>query len=69
MHCHNVVHEDHAMMIRWDIVEPGKGFDQPRPADAVYEPPPESPPHVEVRPANPTQADGPSPPPSPPEEK
>ena len=20
MHCHNVVHEDHAMMIRWDIV-------------------------------------------------
>jgi len=19
MHCHNVVHEDHAMMIRWDI--------------------------------------------------
>jgi len=21
MHCHNVVHEDHAMMIRWDIVE------------------------------------------------
>ncbi|EIM00854.1 bilirubin oxidase [Rhodanobacter denitrificans] len=26
MHCHNVVHEDHAMMIRWDIVEPGKGY-------------------------------------------
>lgn len=25
MHCHNVVHEDHAMMIRWDIVEPGEG--------------------------------------------
>ena len=25
MHCHNVVHEDHAMMIRWDIVEPGMG--------------------------------------------
>jgi FtsP/CotA-like multicopper oxidase with cupredoxin domain len=22
MHCHNVVHEDHAMMIRWDIVRP-----------------------------------------------
>ena len=20
MHCHNVVHEDHAMMLRWDIV-------------------------------------------------
>ena len=69
MHCHNVVHEDHAMMIRWDIVEPGKSFDQPRSADAVYEPPPESPPHVEIRPANPAQADGPSPPPVPPEEK
>lgn len=25
MHCHNVVHEDHAMMIRWDMVEPGEG--------------------------------------------
>ena len=22
MHCHNVVHEDHSMMIRWDIVPP-----------------------------------------------
>lgn len=28
MHCHNVVHEDHSMMIRWDIVPPGQG-DQP----------------------------------------
>lgn len=26
MHCHNTVHEDHAMMIRWDIVPPGQGF-------------------------------------------
>ena len=25
MHCHNVVHEDHAMMIRWDIVPTGQG--------------------------------------------
>ena len=25
MHCHNVVHEDHAMMLRWDIVPPGEG--------------------------------------------
>ncbi len=25
MHCHNVVHEDHSMMIRWDVVEPGMG--------------------------------------------
>lgn len=22
MHCHNVVHEDHSMMVRWDIVPP-----------------------------------------------
>lgn len=22
MHCHNLVHEDHAMMVRWDIVDP-----------------------------------------------
>ncbi|HEY8072004.1 MAG TPA: multicopper oxidase domain-containing protein [Methylocystis sp.] len=26
MHCHNVVHEDHAMMFRWDIVPPGQGY-------------------------------------------
>lgn len=26
MHCHNVVHEDHTMMIRWDIVPPGQGY-------------------------------------------
>lgn len=32
MHCHNVVHEDHSMMIRWDIVEPGQGFVGTRPA-------------------------------------
>ena len=24
MHCHNIVHEDHAMMIRWDII-PNQG--------------------------------------------
>jgi FtsP/CotA-like multicopper oxidase with cupredoxin domain len=35
MHCHNVVHEDHSMMLRWDIVEPGKGFVGPRPASEV----------------------------------
>jgi FtsP/CotA-like multicopper oxidase with cupredoxin domain len=22
MHCHNTIHEDHAMMLRWDIVQP-----------------------------------------------
>ncbi|MFC1664358.1 multicopper oxidase family protein [Pseudomonadota bacterium] len=26
MHCHNVIHEDHAMMIRWDIVQRGQGY-------------------------------------------
>ncbi len=25
LHCHNVVHEDHAMMLRWDIVPRGHG--------------------------------------------
>jgi FtsP/CotA-like multicopper oxidase with cupredoxin domain len=56
MHCHNVVHEDHAMMIRWDIVKPGKGFDKPQPASKVYrETPP--PPHLEERPASPTIQD------------
>jgi hypothetical protein len=28
MHCHNVVHEDHAMMVRWDLV--GHGFLGPK---------------------------------------
>lgn len=35
MHCHNVVHEDHAMMVRWDIVPAGHGFDTPREAATV----------------------------------
>ncbi len=30
MHCHNVVHEDHAMMVRWEIVPQGRGFDTPK---------------------------------------
>jgi FtsP/CotA-like multicopper oxidase with cupredoxin domain len=59
MHCHNVVHEDHAMMIRWDIVEPGQGFDTPRFEEAL-------PPHVLTRPASPSQEVGPSVPPGPP---
>jgi FtsP/CotA-like multicopper oxidase with cupredoxin domain len=57
MHCHNVVHEDHAMMLRWDILEPGQGFLGSRPASEVYGTP-EVPPHLEERPASPTsQAD------------
>ncbi|MGH9719265.1 MAG: multicopper oxidase family protein [Bryobacteraceae bacterium] len=39
MHCHNVVHEDHAMMIRWDIVEPGKGDPGPRSVTDVSQAP------------------------------
>ena len=68
MHCHNVVHEDHAMMIRWDIVEPGRGFVGPRDASEVYDqqdfkppfpdPRPPAPPHVEDHPSNPTIQEG-----------
>jgi len=68
MHCHNVVHEDHAMMIRWDIVEPGRGFVGPKTIEEVYgreefDPPfpddrPPSIPHLEERPRNPTIQDG-----------
>lgn len=35
MHCHNVVHEDHAMMIRWEIVPKGQGFDTPKDVDHI----------------------------------
>jgi FtsP/CotA-like multicopper oxidase with cupredoxin domain len=65
MHCHNVVHEDHAMMIRWDIMPPGKGFTGPREASEVYHKPTE-PPHLEERPASPTAQDDQGPPPTPP---
>ena len=65
MHCHNVVHEDHAMMVRWDIVEPGRGFLGPRSAEEVYGKPAE-PPHMEARPASPTAQDDQGPPPTPP---
>ncbi len=53
MHCHNVVHEDHAMMIRWDMVEPGLGFDGPVDAFDFYnEKRPPS--HIEPRPGQAT---------------
>lgn len=68
MHCHNVVHEDHAMMIRWDIMEPGRGFLLPHDAAEVYgrrsyDPPfpdnrPPSRPHIEERPRNPVIGEG-----------
>jgi hypothetical protein len=50
MHCHNVVHEDHSMMIRWDILEPGQGFGGSRPVSEVYGTE-VAPPHLEPRPA------------------
>ncbi|MEM9595454.1 MAG: multicopper oxidase domain-containing protein [Acidobacteriota bacterium] len=69
MHCHNVVHEDHAMMVRWDIMEPGKGFSGSKQARDVYgpngplpepfpDPRPESKPHLEIRPRNPAIEEG-----------
>ena len=57
MHCHNVVHEDHAMMIRWDIMEPGKGFQDSRMASEVYGED-EIPPHLEARPSQATYQEG-----------
>ncbi|HBL27691.1 MAG TPA: copper oxidase [Acidobacteria bacterium] len=49
MHCHNVVHEDHSMMIRWDVLQPGQGFGGSRPVSAVYGTE-VAPPHLEPRP-------------------
>jgi FtsP/CotA-like multicopper oxidase with cupredoxin domain len=49
MHCHNVVHEDHAMMIRWDIVAPYSAESDPVP-DAGR-------PHVELHPGQATAQD------------
>ena len=50
MHCHNVVHEDHAMMLRWDIMPPGEGFGGSRPVEEVYGPTRRTP-HVSPFPA------------------
>ncbi len=30
-HCHNTQHEDHAMLLRWDIVNPGQTIAIPTP--------------------------------------
>ena len=40
MHCHNVVHEDHAMMIRWDIVPSKKPGGSSKAAPALPASPP-----------------------------
>jgi hypothetical protein len=63
MHCHNVVHEDHAMMIRWDIVRPedltkinpatNKPYQEPVNAFQFYNQP-ENMPHLEARPGQAT---------------
>jgi FtsP/CotA-like multicopper oxidase with cupredoxin domain len=62
MHCHNVIHEDHAMMVRWDLVWPGKEFEgPPRLVSEVYPPGTTFPdphlpatPHLEERPGSAT---------------
>ncbi len=67
MHCHNVVHEDHAMMIRWDIVLPGQGDlatdEIKRAADRIKNPPVI--PHLEERPRSATEQEGVQPPKAP----
>jgi len=30
-HCHNTQHEDHAMLLRWDILHPGQTIAVPTP--------------------------------------
>ena len=57
MHCHNVVHEDHAMMIRWQIVPP----DGPGPTPT----PTSGPTSTAAAPVTPTPAPTPRPSPTP----
>jgi hypothetical protein len=56
MHCHNVIHEDHAMMVRWDLMESGKEFEGPRLVSEVYLHP-LPPKHLEERPGSATMQD------------
>ena len=77
MHCHNVVHEDHAMMIRWDIVPPGEGdtdqVERDRDPNRILSQ--DVIPHLEERPRAATQQNGvqwqrnPLPPQNPPAKK
>ena len=66
MHCHNVVHEDHAMMIRWDIVKPDKGASNKEEQEEIKERilSKENRPHLEPRPNAGTQQDDQNPQPS-----
>ena len=57
MHCHNVVHEDHAMMVRWEIVPRGEGFDSPRRAPQSPGQPPARP-YAEPHPGQTTAQPG-----------
>jgi hypothetical protein len=57
MHCHNVVHEDHAMMIRWDIIAPDLGSGQPRSPDYLHSPEQRRP-HMEPHPGQATAQEG-----------
>ncbi|HEY1215976.1 MAG TPA: multicopper oxidase domain-containing protein, partial [Bryobacteraceae bacterium] len=57
LHCHNVVHEDHTMMIRWDVVPPGQGYTEPKWDSEIYGTDP-LPPHAESRPAQATAQHG-----------
>lgn len=57
LHCHNVVHEDHSMMARWDVLPPGQGFDGPRWDWDVYGGP-MLPQHLELQPAHAAPAHG-----------
>jgi hypothetical protein len=57
MHCHNIVHEDHAMMIRWDVVPAGTGFAGPRTEAEVYGTA-DLPMHNEARPGQSTMQTG-----------
>jgi FtsP/CotA-like multicopper oxidase with cupredoxin domain len=57
MHCHNVVHEDHAMMIRWDIIAPDLGSGLPRSPEDLRSPEQRKP-HMEPHPGQATAQDG-----------
>jgi hypothetical protein len=57
MHCHNVVHEDHAMMIRWDIIAPDLGSGLPRSLEELLSPEQRKP-HMEPHPGQATAQEG-----------
>lgn len=59
LHCHNIVHEDHSMMIRWDVVPAGADFTGSRSVEDVYGAAPmPMPMHNEPRPGQSTMQAG-----------